>query len=91
MSFFKLYKPREYGYRFIYYDPKKEAQKEREKRLLDATQNEDSGFKTTIRHGSFRQQAEKNKNVRAHQSKQSTIRLLIILFILFALFYFFIR
>ena len=27
MSFFKLYKPREYGYRYIYYDPKKEAKK----------------------------------------------------------------
>ena len=30
MGFFNLYKPREYKYRYIYYDPKKEAQKERD-------------------------------------------------------------
>lgn len=91
MSFFKLYKPRQYGYRFIYYDPKKEAQKEREKRLSEDTVKVDSSFKTTIHRGSFREQAEKNKNVRAHQYKQSNIRVIIILFVLLALLYFFLR
>jgi hypothetical protein len=91
MSFFKLYKPREYGYRYIYYDPKKEAKKEREKRLKDTAENGESGFKSTLHRGSFRQQAEKNKNVRAHQSRQSNIRLIIILFILLALLYYFLR
>lgn len=91
MGFFKLHKPREYGYRFIYYDPKKEAQKEREKRLKDAAEKGESGFKTTLQRGSFRQEAEKNKYVRAHQSRQSNIRLIIIVFILLALLYYFLR
>ena len=34
-GFFNLYKPREYKFRHIYYDPKKEAAKEREQRLAD--------------------------------------------------------
>lgn len=32
MGLFNLYKPKEYKYRYIYYDPKKEASKEREKK-----------------------------------------------------------
>jgi len=88
MSFFKLHKPREYGYRYIYYDPKKEAQKEREKRMQEAAQNGESGYKTTLHRGSFRQQAEKNKFARTHQTQQSNIRLIIILLILLTITYF---
>jgi len=33
MGLFSLYKPKEYKYRYIYYDPKKEALKEREKKI----------------------------------------------------------
>ena len=91
MSFFKLYKPRKYGYRFIYYDPKVEAQKEREKRLSKDTDNMDGSFKTTIHRGSFREQAEKNRNSRTHQSRQSNFRLIIILFVLLVLLYYFLR
>lgn len=91
MSFFKLYQPRKYGYRFIYYDPKKEAQKEREKRLSESAQNVKSGYKTTIHRGSFRELARKNKNIRMHQIRQSNIRLVIILFILLVLLYYFLK
>ena len=37
MNFFKLYKPKTYNYRYIYYDPKKEAQKEREEKYASRT------------------------------------------------------
>ena len=39
MGFFKLYKPKTYNYRYIYYDPKKEAQKEREERYATKDEN----------------------------------------------------
>lgn len=91
MSFFKLYKPRQFGHRFIYYDSKKEAQKEREKRLSKESVNVDSSFKPTIHRGSFREQAEKKKNVRARQSRQSNTRFIIILFVLMFLLYYLLR
>ncbi|HEY5591617.1 MAG TPA: hypothetical protein VIK55_11440 [Paludibacter sp.] len=91
MGFFNLYKPKKYGYRFIYYDPKKEAQKEREKRLAEGSEDNKAEFKSSIQRGSFRKQAEKNKNVRGYQARQSNIRLVIILFVLLALLYYFLK
>lgn len=91
MGFFKIYKPKKYDYRYIYYDPKKEAQKEREKRMAQGTENAESEFKTSIHRGSFRENLETNKNVRRFQSRQSNIRLIIILFILLALLYYFLK
>jgi len=90
-GFFNLYKPRKWDHRFIYYDPKKEAQKEREKRLAEGDGSSEAVFKTTLHRGSFRDAADKNKNTRKHQSRQSNIRLIIILFILLALVYFFLK
>ena len=89
MGFFKLHQPKKYGYRPIYYDPKKEAQKEREKRIAEGQNADESGFKTTIQRGSFRQQAASNGNLRRYQSRKSNIRLAIILFIILALLYYF--
>jgi cytochrome c-type biogenesis protein CcmH/NrfG len=88
MGFFKLHQPREFKHRFIYYDPKKEAQKEREKRLVEGNENNDAEFKTSIRRGSFREEAEKNKNSRRKQSRSSNIRVLVIIIALLALMYY---
>lgn len=88
MGFFNIYKPKKYGYRFIYYDPKKEAQKEREKRL---TEGNDGEFKTSIHRGSFRDEAAKNKSSRSSQSGRSNIRLIIILFVLLLLAYYLLK
>ncbi len=89
MGFFKLYQPKKYGYRPIYYDPKKEAQKEREKRIANSQDADESAFKTSIHRGSFREQAESNKSMRRYQSRQSNIRLAIITFIILILLYYF--
>ncbi len=86
-GFFNLYKPREYKFRHIYYDPKKEAAKEREQRLADAAHDEGE-YKPSIRRGSFREQAEKLKSSRSTHVRQSNIRLIIILVILFAIAYY---
>lgn len=91
MGFFNLYKPRKYSYRHIYYDPKKEARKEREKKLAEGTENESGEFKSTIRRGSFRQEAEKNKSSRGNQSTKSNIRFVIILFILLVIAYYLLK
>lgn len=87
MGFFDLHKPLEYKYKYIYYDPKKEAQKEREKRAADA-KDENGEFKSTIRRGTFREMADKSKGgSRSKQNKQSNIRLIVIILILFLVFY----
>lgn len=48
MGLFNLYKPKEYKYRYIYYDPKKEASKEREKKMEESKTNADGTYKPTI-------------------------------------------
>lgn len=90
MGFFKLHQPREFKHRFIYYDPKKEAQKEREKQMAQSEEG-NAEFKTSIHRGSFREQAEKSKHSRRMQSRSSNIRVLIIIALLLALMYFLLR
>jgi hypothetical protein len=90
MGFFKLYKPRTYDYRYIYYDPKKEAQKEREKRL-NGNQSDNNEFKSNIRRGTFREQANMNRPTRKGINAQSNLRLIIIITILLALVYYLLR
>lgn len=85
MGFFNLYKPREYGYRYIYYDPKKEEKKEKER--LRASENEGT-HKPTLRRGVFREMADKNKNYRTEQMRKSNLRLVIILFAMLAILYY---
>lgn len=90
-SFFKLYKPREYGYRPIYYDPKKEAAKERLKQAAadaESASGEQEGFKSSIHRGSFRELADQNKRTRSSEVKKSNFRLVIIILILFLIMYF---
>ena len=91
MGFFNLYKPKEYNYRYIYYDPKKEALKEREKQIAAAEKVRDGEYKPTIRRGTFREMADKNKNFRSQQTRQSNIRLVFILIILLAIAYFLLK
>ena len=91
MGIFNLYKPKEYNYRYIYYDPKKEAIKEREKKTATADKVREGEYKPTIRRGTFREMADKNKNFRNQQTRQSNIRLVFILIILLAIAYFLLK
>ena len=89
MGFFKLHKPLEYKYRFIYHDPKKEAQKEREKVMNESAQtveSEKKPFKPSIQRGTFREMAN-HRNDRRAAEKQSNIRLIIIIIALFLVMY----
>lgn len=85
MGFFKLYKPKEYKYRYIYYDPKKEAQKEREKMEQAAESGE---YRPSIQRGSFRAMADKNKFDTASKIRNSNLRLIIIIVILLLIVYY---
>jgi hypothetical protein len=92
MSFFKLHKPLVYKYKPVYYDPKKEAQKEREKSQTLADEKVDDGtYKSSLHRGSFREMAEKNKNSKHVQNRQSNIRLVIIILILVVIAYFLLK
>jgi hypothetical protein len=92
MGLFSLYKPKEYKYRYIYYDPKKETRDAREKELQAQEQAKADGtYRPTIRRGTFREMANKNKSNRTEQIRQANVRLLIIMVLLVLLFYFLIR
>ncbi|MPM38576.1 hypothetical protein SDC9_85205 [bioreactor metagenome] len=92
MSFFKLHKPLVYKYKPIYYDPKKEALKSRQSAKDDAEIKVGDGtFKSSIRRGSFREMAEKNRNSKDIQNRQSNVRLIIIILILFIIAYFLLK
>ena len=92
MPFFNLYKSQTYNYKPIYYDPVKEARKEREARYAkneNGEVEEHTGeFRTTLKRGSFREELEKNNKVRKEYSRQSNLRLIIIMAILVAIAYF---
>lgn len=93
MGFFKLHKPLVYKYRPIYYDPAKEAKKDREKQT-SGSDNIEEGEKYQpkyLHRGAFREMADKNKDYRRKQSRQSNIRLIIILMILFMIAYFLLK
>lgn len=96
MNFFKMHKPLVYKYKPIYYDPKKELLKERQKQMeqsKDVEGNEEKkekgkDYQPFIRRGTFREMADKNKYSRSSDIKKSNIRLLIILGILILIAYF---
>lgn len=92
-NFFKLYKPREYGYRPIYYDPKKEAMKERMKQREAEKNMEESGteYKPVIKRGTFREMAQNNRKTRLEEVRKSNIRLILILSIMLLILYFLLR
>ena len=92
MGLFSLYKPKEYKYRYIYYDPKKEARDEREKQREAADKRAESGeYQPTIRRGTFREMAQRNSKTRSDMSRQSNMRLVVIMALLFAIAYFLLR
>ena len=94
MSFFKLHKPLVYKYKPIYYDPKKEAQKDRMKKMEQEGQAEvkKEGYEPKVlRRGSFREMADRNRNSKQAQTRQSNIRLIIIIMILLLIAYFLVR
>lgn len=92
MGLFNLYKPKEYKYRYIYYDPKKEAQKEREQQLSNQEKAANDGeYRPTIHRGTFREMADRNKNARREQAQKSNVRLIMILIILLAIAYFLLK
>jgi len=97
--FFKIYKPRTYNYRPRYYDPQKEAQKEREEKYAknESGENSETGgeYKPSLRRGSFREELEKERGMRGSisrkHSRQSNTRLIIIIAILGAIAYLILR
>lgn len=86
MGFFSLHKPLQYKYRYIYYDPKKEAQKEREQKMN--AQEQEGGYKRIIQRGTFREMANQRHAQRKSSVVQSNIRLLVIIGILLLVMYF---
>ena len=88
--FFKIYKPQTYSYKPRYYDPQKEARKEREKKYgkNDDDENvENNGeYRHSLHRGSFREELEKERGLRGStyrkHSRQSNTRLIIIVAIL---------
>jgi hypothetical protein len=90
-GFFKLYKPKTYQYRPIYYDPLKEAQQKREEQLKAKKENPDTRYKTSITRGTFREYADKNKTARRSLNRRSNIRVIAILGILLLIAYYLIR
>jgi len=90
MGFFNLHKPLQYKYRYIYYDPKKEALKERENAMNEAgkpVESDNAGYKPSIQRGTFREMANRRGDRRAAE-KQSNIRLIVIIVALLAVMYF---
>lgn len=91
MGLFSLYKPKEYNYRYIYYDPKKEAAKEREKKAAEGKNKIPEDYKPGIHRGTFREMAQKSKQMRTEQIRQSNLRLIMIIALLIAIAYFLLR
>ncbi len=91
MGLFNLYKPKEYNYRYIYYDPKKEAAKEREKKATEGDNKIPTDYKPGIRRGTFREMAQKSKQMRTEQIRQSNLRLIMIIALLLAIAYFLLK
>lgn len=89
----KTNKPREWDYRPIYYDPEQVERRER----LNALQQErnerkgqvESGRGHGLRHGAFRDAAQRNKTPRMTAARQTKIRFwLVLLILLLFIFYY---
>ncbi|MDR2840257.1 MAG: hypothetical protein LBV75_03170 [Paludibacter sp.] len=79
MSIFNLYKARQYKYRYIYYDPKKESQQMQTdvcKDALNSVAAPENHRSAIIRKGVFRQMADHRRNIRMHKMHKSNIILL---------------
>lgn len=92
MGFFNLHKPLVYKYKPIYYDPKKEAQKERMKAAGDSSKAEEDGtYRPSIKRGTFREMSNKMGGSKHEELRKSNIRLLIILSVLLIIAYFLLK
>jgi len=88
MGLFNLYKPKEYKYRYIYYDPKKEAQNNVNSSLRIRKSCKRWRISSDYPPWHFREMADKNKNIRREQAQKSNVRLIMILIVLLAIAYF---
>jgi hypothetical protein len=91
MGFFNLYKPRQYDYRYIYYDPAKEKRQERDRQLSGADANDGEYRPSIIKRGVFREMAERNRSTRVEQMRKTNIRLIVIVAALLAIAYFLLK
>lgn len=86
--FFKTTKPKQFNYTPRYYDPDKEALKEREQQIkqeMGLTDGDDTPRVSLIK-GQMRRQFEQNRRSRA--KGKSTLRLIVIIAVLLLLVYF---
>lgn len=81
LTFFKTPKNKQFNYRPLYYDQKKE---EREKRLKSALEETDRDYEQALRE---RMRMRWKRNTGAKEKKASNQRLIIILLVIFLLFY----
>ncbi len=91
-TFIKLPRHRQFNYSPIYYDEKKEAQKERERRVreelgLTLEEEKGRGYADRIR-GSMRSRIKSHFEVARKERKKSNLRLVIILIVLMTIFYY---
>ncbi len=81
IQFFKLPRHKKFNYQPLYYNPEKEEQEGRRKRIeheMGIHLEDSTGYKTTITRGSMRHYFYKNEKAR----KQSNLRLVVIILIL---------
>lgn len=95
MKFFSLPKAKHFNMTTRFYDPRKEAMREREERIRRELEKGEEGdvkyvYGTSIR-GSFRTAAKINSRSAAEARKKSNMRLLYIIIILSILFYLFLK
>ncbi|HOF98800.1 MAG TPA: hypothetical protein P5157_04685 [Paludibacteraceae bacterium] len=91
-SFFNIYKPRKYDYRYIYYDPLKEAIKEREKQMAKENgEQPQQEYKPNLHRGSFREEANRMRGKKSKELRRSNRNVLIILIILLIIAYYLLK
>ena len=96
ISFFKCPKPRQFNYKPLYYDPKKEEWEEKKRRVLgeEALADEDKKQEKYVP-GSYIQKARLNRITAEPEKKQKQntfiIRFIIVLALLFIIAYFIIN
>ncbi len=91
-TFIKLPRHRQFNYSPMYYDEKKEIQKNRDRRIreemgLAVEQEEGRGYADRIR-GAMRSRIKSHFEVVRKERKRSNLRLVIILIVLMVLFYY---
>ncbi|MBO5961162.1 MAG: hypothetical protein J6V13_02445 [Paludibacteraceae bacterium] len=82
----KTNKPREWDYRPIYYDPEQVERKERlqqlQKERNEKNEQITSGRGHGLRHGAFREAAQRNRSPRMNAARKTKMRFWVVLLIL---------